>query len=790
MGENRYILPSIFAASFSCLSFEITLTRIFSFSLWYHFAFMVISIAMLGIGASGTILSVSSRLKDIRYLQIYCVLFSAAMPASYLLLNLVPFDPAKLAWDRSQMLYIGIYYLVLSIPFFFFGMIVTTAFSSSGFPPGKIYGADLMGGGAGSLGTLLFLSLGPPEKIIFAIASVSALSWAFYGRKNVRVAALLLVFINSAALYFYPPFVHPRISPYKPLASALRYPGARHLETFYGSFCRIDLFQSAAARYAPGLSLKYLEELPEQIGLAVDAEETYAVTRGAGDRSFIRYLPSSLPYELSPKESVLILEPKGGLPVLTAEYYGVGDIQKIDSNPLLIKTVREYLGTFSSGIYEKNAHSGMGRIRLASSPRKFDLIEISMTGFLPSGLFGFSEDYRFTVEAFEEYLMHLQPDGQLAITLYIIPPPRTELRFLSTLAAASERQGLHNFAGSIAAIRSWDTITMIFKKSGLSPQDLTRIRDFSIERRFDLVYAPGIAETDTNVFIRMYPNYYFSAFRDLTVRETREGFMKNYMFDVRPVYDENPFFHYFLKLGNLRETYQLMGKKWQYFLEEGYLLPLIFVQVLGISVLLMLLPAALAKAGNSHARSRRLFLPLAYFSLLGAGFMFIEISFIQKMILPLENPSHAVSAVLSSMLIGCGAGSLLNSRFRVFRKPSLLFFLSLTIVCYIIFLPGMVGSLYPHSLPARFVLVFLILMPVCILMGMPFPLGLSLLGDKDPSLIPWAWAVNGCFSVLSPLLAFMFALSAGFKIVILAGFFMYLLAFFSLRSAQKVPSLR
>lgn len=777
MDTARPILPQIFIVSLSSLAYELTLMRIFSISLWYHFAFMVISIAMLGIAASGTLLSVYPKLKETRYIQSYILLFCISVPASYLMMNITPFDPGRLSWDRLQILYLGLYYIILSLPFFSFGMVISSALSSMTGSAGHVYSADLTGAGSGSLLTLWLLSLGGPEQVVFIISALPALVLCIYSRKKTRLVSGGLFIMNLLVLYFHPQFVEPRISPYKPLEAALRFPGAEHLRTYYSPFARVDVLNSPAVRSAPGLSLRYLRELPRQTGISIDAGDIYAITDDRDKRAldFLGYIPSSLPYELSRKKEVLILEPKGGLSVLQAEYYGAGNISKVDSDPLVIKTVREYQKGFASDIYKENTRTGLGRSYLAYTEKRFDLIDLSLMGSVPGGSFGFSEDYRYTVEAFEEYLEHLTQEGMLSASLFIIPPPRTELRILNTIAQASERLGIRDFRGHMAAIRSWGTLTLIFKRSPLTKQDIEGIKNFSHDRRFDAVYYPGISEKETNLFIKMPSDELFYAFTKLTSPETREVFLKAYLFDIRPAHDETPFFHYYLKLENIREIYRLIGGKWQYFMEEGYLLPVIFIQVLFLGVLLVLLP--LIPFRIKDRLDLNLFMQLAYFAFLGTGFMFIEMSFIQKMILPLENPSYAAAAVLSSVLISSGLGSLLSQHLKLFQKPIVLLLLSVLVLAYSLFLPAVMTVISPFPLTTKLLLVFFILMPAGVLMGVPFPLGLSFLGETRPKLIPWALAVNGCFSVLAPILALMLAISSGFKTVLLIGMTVYLLAF-------------
>jgi hypothetical protein len=231
-----------------------------------------------------------------------------------------------------------------------------------------------------------------------------------------------------------------------------------------------------------------------------------------------------------------------------------------------------------------------------------------------------------------------------------------------------------------------------------------------------------------------------------------------------------------------------MGEKWQYFIEEGYLLPVLFIEVLIISLILILLPLLTLKrnvAGNDVPASLR---SLSYFSLLGIGYLFLEIAFIQKMILSLENPAYAASTVIASVLVSSGIGSLMSRRNKTLKSPRILLILAALVVVYSIMLPGMIASMSHYSLRVKTTLVLVLLMPAGILMGIPFPLGISVIGSTSPWLIPWAWAVNGCFSVLAPVLAVMLALSVGYHTVLLTGAAMYLLAFWVIRREWNITA--
>ncbi|HWR73603.1 MAG TPA: hypothetical protein VN604_10570, partial [Nitrospirota bacterium] len=250
---SRMLLSLILFSSLASLSFEIALMRVFSVSLWYHFAFMVISIAMLGIAGGGTALSVFPGLKKAGNTPLYCLLLAAGIPASYLLANAIPFDPSRLSWDRLQLLFVGLYYLVLCVPFFFFGLAVSTAYATAASEANAVYTADLTGAGLGALAMVWLLSLGGPEQGVFIISSLLATGILSFAKRRLRIAALILLVLNLAVLAFLPGVIQPRISQYKPLELALRFPGSRHIGTAYSPSSRLDLFTGPAARFAPGL---------------------------------------------------------------------------------------------------------------------------------------------------------------------------------------------------------------------------------------------------------------------------------------------------------------------------------------------------------------------------------------------------------------------------------------------------------------------------------------------------------------------------------------------------------
>lgn len=788
MRTDRTTPLTIFLCSLASLAYEVTLTRIFSIALWYHFAFMIISIAMLGLAASGVALALFPGLKRIERLGLYSLLLGGAIPASWLIANRVPFDPVQLAWETAQLFNIALLYLVLALPFFCCGLVIATAFAVQSHRAGLLYGADLLGAGLGSLGILLLLGLLAPERSVFLLALAPLLAATLCGGVRLRVTAGLCATLALGIFAWQPPFAELRLSPYKGLASALRFPGAKPLQSYVSPFARIDTFESPAVRFAPGLSLRWLEALPRQAGLAVDGGAISAITAVADRQAlgFLEELPAALPYVVGKRGRVLVLDPQGGLPLLVARRFDAGEIVAVEGNPELVRILRRDWRDFAGDLHDGRSYTGLGRSWLQGRQERFDIIDIALTGVEPYGVFGIAEDFRFTVEALREYLGHLGEDGLLSVNLYLLPPPRTELRLLASLITALEEAGVREPARHLAVLRSWGTLSLLAKRTPLEGAEIERIRNFAAERWFDLLYYPGMVAGADERHVRSAGDDYARGCAALLDPQRRTSFLADYPFDIAPVRDDAPFFHYFLKAGRLGEVYRLMGGKWQFFLEEGGIVPVILVQVALLSLLLLLLPLlAGRRTRRERGRGRRL---LPYFVLLGGGFMFVETALIQRIILPLENPAVAVATVLAALLVSSGAGSLLSQRRPALQHPATAAGIALLVLLYSLALPAASAVLAPWTLPLKVGTVFCLFIPLGLLLGIPFPSGLRTLGEAEPQLLPWAWALNGCCSVLAPLLAILLATVAGFSMVLVLGAAAYALASVNLYLFRRAGS--
>lgn len=790
---------AVFLLSAATLVFEITLTRVFSVAQWYHFAFMTVSLALLGLGGSGTALALYPQLlkrDQVTVVATICLLFSVSVVGGYLISNHVPFDSYQIALDRRQIVYLAVYFLSLAVPFFFSGLAVAAVLAASPEHAGKTYFANLMGSGLGCPAALALLALAGGEAAVVMsalMAAFAALVLSYRRSRSRLVLAAMLTLVFATCALRLPPILEIRISPYKALSNSLRYPGARIAYRGWNAFSRVDVVESEGIRSAPGLSYVYAGGIPAQKGVFTDGDNPSPLTAAAAgtDLGFLDYLLGSLPYKLTSPARVLILEPGAGSDVLLGVHGGASEVVAVESNPLIIEIVRDRYGKYSGDIYSLDAVTAVpedGRSYLGRSPDEFDLILVSLSdNFRPvgSGAYSLSENYLYTTEAFVEYLVHVKPGGLLAVHRWLQTPPSESVRILSLALTALERMGVEDPAGHIIALRSLYTGLLLVARDEFTSEQIQIVKDFSRDRRFDSIYYPGITRDEVNRYSILEEPSYYEAYTALLNAEDRAGFYARYPFDITPTSDDRPFFFHYFRWSQTREVIQALGKTWQPFGGSGYLvlLALLLLALFGSSIMI-LLPLAFLKKRGEIRQGRRLF---PYFLLLGIAYLFVEIPLLQRFILFLSHPVYAFATVLFSLLTFSGLGSLASSKLSLRKAMAVLIVI---LACYPLLLPFLFRWLLGEDLVIRVVSSVIMLAPLGFLMGIPFPAGIRLTAKIAPGLVPWAWAVNGCASVLSSILAVMIAISQGFSRVLIAGGLAYalaLIAIYTLAAGESEP---
>jgi len=801
---------SIALISASALSYEILLMRLFSIIQWHHFAYMIISLSLLGYGASGTFVALFQDRLNRNFSRSYLVLlglFGVSSLLCFLAAQALPFNPEEVLWDNNQPLILLAMYLLLAIPFFFAASAIALTFFHYHQDIGKIYAFDLFGAGIGSLAVVGFLFLLLPFDILAGVslfAFVATLIGAFELRRNLKRISLLLAVLSIVILGI--AFKSElKLSPYKELPQTLRIAGMKTVAQHSSPLGLLDVVESTSIplRHAPGLSFMASTEPPPQVGIFTDGGNMSVINKDTGDLSTFRYLDqmtTALPYHLGPddlkkSEHVLILGAGGGTGIQQARYQNVSRITGVELNPQMIDLVKKDYGEFSGHLFERDnveLHIGEGRGFVTRSDKQYDLIQVSLLdAFAASsaGLYALNESYIYTVEALQTYLQHIKPGGYLTISRWIKLPPRDSLKLFATAIEALRETGVSDPGKQLILIRSWQTSTLVIKNSAFNKQEIEQLKMFCKERAFDLAWYPAMQANEANKYNHLREPYFYQAavaLLDHKQSEGSESFMERYKFDLRPSTDDRPYFFHFFKWQVLPEILKLRGQGGMPLLEWGYLVSIAtFIQAIIVSIILILLPlwALKRKSDNKKSRVSRLKV-FTYFFAIGLGFLFIEIAFIQKFVLFLHHPLYATATVITGFLIFAGLGSLWSGKVatkKLYRRNLKMAVIGIAIlsVSYLLFFSMLPPALLSLSLVSKIILSILLIAPLAFLMGLPFPLALSSLGDNNTSLIPWAWGINGCASVISAILATLLAIHAGFSTVIMLAVLLYGVALIS-----------
>ena len=813
----------------SIIAYEITLVRLFSIAQWHHFAHMIISLALLGFGASGTALSLTQRwlMGDRpasegigqRFHNTYTIcglLYSISVVGCFALHQYVPFNPLMLVWQPSQVLSIFALYLILSLPFFLGAACIGLALLHFAGNVNRLYFFDLFGSGIGALGVIFIMYLIPPAQNLTLIAAVGfcAILIASWGDwKAQRWGRLVLITGSAAAFIGYLLFnpISIRISPYKGLSSTLNFPDAQILNERHSPLGVLHVVRSDLIRAVPGLSLQTQHPVQPQLGLFTDADGMTAITDFGGDLSKLGYLgdtTSALAYHLVERPRVLVLGAGGGGDVLNALYHSAVSVDAVELNPQVLELVAKEHNDFAGHIYGSDSpypvrvHVGEARGFVRATTKQYDLIQIALLDSVSAsaaGTHALSESYLYTIESIADLYQRLTSGGIISITRWLKTPPRDMIRLFGTTVEALERIDGGAPAQQLAMIRGWRTGTLLIKKGAFHAADRSKIQAFCRDRSFDVAYYPQMPETEANRYNQLREPIYFQAAQAILSKD-RQQFYDEYPFNIRPTTDNRPYFFQFLRFDSLVQMVRTVGRSAIPFIEWGYLLLIAtLIQAVLAGLVLILIPLfflkrqaispttdnsrfattfRLSRCNRGESETWRV---LGYFVSLGVGFMFIEMSFIQKFLLLLANPTYAVAVVLCAFLLFAGLGSLFSPKLKAIRKLQrhtivvAIGVLSIIAFVYLQLLPPIFHRFLASSDILKIAVSIGLIAPLAFFMGMPFPLGIDWLQRHQPHLIAWAWGINGYASVVSAILATCLAIAFGFNTVILLAVGIYLL---------------
>lgn len=813
MAEKPRILAGVALVSAQILALELILTRFFSISQGYHYAFLVVSIAFLGFGA-GSLFLFSGQLKKfvggMEALAHLALALSLTVPLVFFLLNRLPFNPLELLWDQARLGFMPLHYLILSVPFLLGGLTISLALTRLAEIVHRVYFADLIGAAAGIVFSSLSFRLGGDRGAIWLLvllplaASWLFVHWASLGRFRKTGQVLGTLLVVSVVILFGRELCF-RISDYKSLSFFLKQKGAKLMATRWDEKLRLDLFESPAVRYAPGLSLNYTGPLPDQTGLSLDAERIYALNDKVDSGSqpaFLDYLPLWPAFEFNQGGRFLLLNPAGDLELLLSLKTGASSITVFEENNLLLGVHKSRIkkltesGSATPAIHLRTVEPRAGLSYERKRGAAFDLFVYplpDLPGSFSTGFFGPGEDYLMTAEAVELIYELLSPRGLVIALFYFLPPPRQELRFLALWVEGLERRGLRP-EKHIIFLRTVETITFFIKKQEFTQEEIIRLKKFAGDRLYDLAVPDPEAELDLKTSIQTDRSTWEELVRKLFDRENRPALYSNYVFDIRPPDDNRPFFRDFMKWKRWPDIRKLFNRKAYPLFLGKYLLVFLLIQSLTIGLLVIIFPllkSARRLLRQVPGRGSAFF----YFASLGAGYMLVEITLFHKFILLIGHPTYSLSAVLFFLLGASGAGSLsLDNLRRKIGRAGLVYWplvCFLAIILVTVALQLSADFFLGLGLPWRLLLCLLLVFPLGFCLGIPFPAGLSHFKSRSPLMIPFAFAANAFFSLLASVWGLVQAQLWGYRSVFVASAGCYLLAllFFYLAYHRDKPDI-
>ena len=785
-GAGPLLAAGVGCASGAALVFEVVLTSVFAVTQFHHFAFLAVSLALLGFGASGAFLTAWPRLGagGPRRWIVLSVIQAVSVVIAYAVANAIPFDSFAIAWERVQVLYLALFLVALCVPFLVTGLLIGSLLANSGaagVPANAVYAASLIGSGAGA--ALAVVSIGPlgGEGVVVLSAMIAMFGALLFsladeasGRTVVLGAAGLVVLLAAGALSP-PAALDLRLSEYKDLSAALRYPGAEIVATSWSASGRVDHLRSDGIRSVPGLSFTFDGAPPRQDGIAVDGDDLAPIpitgVDAGVDAEFARHVLGAAAYRLRPAADVLVLEPRGGLDVVVALSNGARSVRVVEPRRGAVDAVRR-----ASGLYDDERVDVVvdePRAHIERTEESYDVIDLALTSTyrpVASGAYSLAEDYSLTVEAVAASLDRLRPGGVFTAMRWLQTPPSEETRLIA-LAAEAVRERGGEPAAAIIAFRSYANLVVLISPDGFTATDVAVAREFAAELRFDVVLAPG-SGGPTNSYNRLPVDEYHPLAASLVGQADAAGAVTE--FDVTAPTDDHPYFAHHFTWSQTGDVLGDLGHTWQPFGGAGYfVLVVLLVFALVAGAALIVLPLAWrSRRGLDSPRGVRLW-TVGYFAALGIGFLFVENPLAQRYVLLVGQPTTALATVLAAILLATGVGSLLSPRFPWQRcagaVPVLAIVLSLV-------LGPLTTMALGWPLGARVVVGGLLVAPLGIVMGVMFPRGVAHLADRASDLVPWAWGINGVASVISAVSAALIALSSGFRLVMLLGAGCYVVA--------------
>lgn len=708
------LYTALFLISITLIAFELIIMRVFSVASWSTFGSMVISIALLGFGLAGTILTfLQKKVKKEpeKWLTLANLALTPAIAFSYICVQYIPFNPVFIAFEIIQYFWLSCYYFLYAIPFFVGALFIGICFTVVSKHVHRLYFWNMVGSGAGGILVLFIMYLLPADKLIYfiiALSSAGNICILFYQKNGIPVSVNYkkmtgiggLLFLSCILLLF---FGDIRPSNLKSVElDRVTYSDFNRKHYEFGPTGEIEVYASSQYHFAPGLSdnvIFYIDEMPKDVfwGKYINGDGPINIMGdlSAEQKQYIDFLPMSGVYKILNNPNVLLIHLGGGFSTHVALHNQAEKITIVEPNEVSVSLMKntKVIKDFNNNLLENPRIKivvNEPRAYASTSKNIYDLVEIGLIDSI-----GLSqrvgnpivEDYIYTVEAIQDYMKCLSENGVIAFTVWNhLAPPRNVPKLLLTIITALKKLNVRNPEKRIFGFHlMYSTATVIVKKSDFTLSEIEKLNSFCYDMSFDVFWYPGMEKREID-FEKVLASYRYKYDRESfdagtedleqTVRRDLSDFYhsvclwsfagrekelyNSYIFNIRPAIDDSPYFTSYMKPGSLGmflNDLDAVSEEWGYFLITGTL-----IQSIIFGFLIILIPL-IGCWKSIFKQTRGTVGVIIYYSCLGLGYMLIEIFLIQRLVFFLANPIYSISIVITFMLIISGAGSLFCSWF-------------------------------------------------------------------------------------------------------------------------------
>jgi hypothetical protein len=786
-GATRHTFAGLFLVTLCTLILQILLTRIFSVTMWYHFAFLTVSLAMFGITLGALVVYLAPHRfppeRTQHQMALATLLFGLTAVGAFLVHVFTPFDKHG---ETPFIAFIALTYVVLSVPFVCSGVTVCLALTRFPRQVSMLYAIDLAGAALGCVALIGLLRATDGPTAVFAVGGAAcAGAWCFaraarsrgLTRATAGAALTLLGFAtaHTALVWRQVPIV------------GLRWvKGERLEEPLYEKWNAHAYFvvygdpEAPGAPFGWGFSERFVtRQVIRQLPVLIDAGAGTVITAYDGDLSplaYLKYDVTNLAHYVRRGARVLVVGSGGGRDVLSSLVFGQPSVVAAEVNGDLLRALNGRFGRFSGHLDDDprvEFVNDEARSWVTRQAQRFDIIQVSLIdtwAATAAGAYVLTENSLYTEEAWATFLEHLAPDGILSVSRWYVVDTPFEMYRLTALAAGSLRRiGVDDTRPHIAVLtnvapgseRKRGVGNLLVSPSPFSATDLRALR--AAARRLNLLVLVDPDSALDGNFAQL-----------ASGGDPAAGFSV----DIAPPTDDRPFFFNMLRLSDVPDRNVLEKLPDDFNLQAVRILGGLLVLVLALTTLCVIGPLLL----TSDRRKLRGTVPLfTFFTAIGFGFMLVEISQIQRLIVFLGHPTYGLSVLLFSLLLSSGVGSALTARVGDPRGSRA----ALTSIAGIVGVLVIFGLATPAAIeawrgaatPVRILVAGGILVPLGLFMGMAFPLGMRFASDRSAAVTPWLWGLNGAAGVCASVLGVAIALGEGIAATFWVGVACYALAF-------------